>query len=57
MAPPQRASLLTPLVCYPLVYYVVLYMPRYRVPLDWILLLLAGAAVWRWLEGRAATAT
>jgi len=41
-----------PLVCYPLVYYVVIYMPRYRWPLDWILLLLAGAAVWRWLEMR-----
>jgi hypothetical protein len=41
-----------PLICYPLVYYVVIYMPRYRVPLDWILLLLAGAAVWPWLERR-----
>jgi hypothetical protein len=50
MTTPQRASLLTPLICYPLVYYVVLYMPRYRVPLDWILLLLAGAAVWRWIK-------
>jgi hypothetical protein len=48
MAPPKRAALMIPLICYPLVYYVVLYMPRYRVPLDWILLLLAGAAVWRW---------
>jgi 4-amino-4-deoxy-L-arabinose transferase-like glycosyltransferase len=47
MTPPQRATLLTPLICYPLVYYVVIYMPRYRVPLDWILVLLAGAAVWR----------
>jgi hypothetical protein len=47
MTPPQRAALLTPLICYPLVYYVVGYMPRYRVPLDWILLLLAGTAVWR----------
>ena len=56
MAPPQRAALLIPLICYPLVYYVVLYMPRYRVPLDWVLLLLAGTAVWRWLEGRATTA-
>lgn len=50
MTNPQRAALLTPLICYPLIYYVVIYMPRYRVPLDWILLLLAGAAVWRWLE-------
>lgn len=51
MTPPQRWALLIPLICYPLVYYVVIYMPRYRVPLDWILLLLAGAAVWRGLEG------
>ncbi len=52
MTHPQRAALMTPLICYPLIYYVVIYMPRYRVPLDWILLLLAGAAVWRWLRGR-----
>ncbi len=49
MSPPQRAALMTPLLCYPLIYYVVGYMPRYRVALDWTLLLLAGAAVWRWL--------
>jgi 4-amino-4-deoxy-L-arabinose transferase-like glycosyltransferase len=53
IAPPKRAALMMPLICYPLVYYVVLYMPRYRVPLDWILLLLAGVAVWPWLEGSA----
>jgi hypothetical protein len=52
MTHPQRAALITPLIFYPLIYYVVGYMPRYRVPLDWILLLLAGAAVWCWLEGR-----
>jgi hypothetical protein len=40
-----------PLIWYPLIYYLVAYMPRYRVPLDWILFLLAGAAVWCWLEG------
>jgi hypothetical protein len=50
MAAPQRAALLTPLLCYPLVYYVVIYMPRYRWPLDWLLLSLASAAVWRWIE-------
>lgn len=44
MTPPQRAALLIPLLTYPLIYYLVAYMPRYRVPLDWILLLLAGAA-------------
>ena len=30
---------------FPLVYYVVAYLPRYRVPIDWILYLLAGKAV------------
>jgi hypothetical protein len=49
MTPPQRAALMMPLICYPLVYYVVIFMPRYRWPLTWILLLLAGAAVWHWL--------
>jgi len=49
MSVPQRAALLIPLATFPLVYYVVAYMPRYRVPLDWILLLLAAAAVWSWV--------
>ena len=50
MTLPQRAALMTPVIFYPLIYYLVAYMPRYRIPLDWILLLLAGAAVWGWLE-------
>mgnify|MGYP001820265568 CR=1 FL=1 len=41
----QRAALLVPLATYPLVYYLVAYMPRYGEPLRWILFLLAGAAV------------
>jgi hypothetical protein len=56
MSVPQRVALVIPLICYPLAYYIVIYMPRYRIPLDWILLLLAGAAVWHWLEGRQRTA-
>jgi hypothetical protein len=52
LAVPQRAALLIPLLTYPLIYYVVAYMPRYREPIDWIFLLLAGAAVWRWIAGR-----
>jgi hypothetical protein len=48
---PQRAALLIPLAAYPLVYYVVTYMWRYRTPLNWLILLFAGAAVWR-LIGR-----
>ena len=51
LAMPQRAALLIPLALFPLVYYVVPYYPRYRAPLDWILLMLAGTAVWRWIGG------
>jgi len=50
---PQRAVLLIPLLTFPLVYYFVAYMPRYREPVDWILFLLAGAGVWRYLCPRA----
>jgi len=50
MAIPQRAALLIPLATYPLIYYVVAYMSRYRVPLNWILLVLAGAEVWYWID-------
>ena len=46
---PQRAALIIPLAAYPLVYYFVAYMPSYRMPIDWILLMLVGAAAWRWL--------
>jgi hypothetical protein len=42
----QRAVLWIPLVTYPLIYYVVAYMPRYGHPIRWILFLLAGAALW-----------
>jgi hypothetical protein len=52
LALPQRAALLIPLATYPLIYYVVAYMSRYRVPLNWILLLLAGAAAWHWIKRR-----
>jgi len=47
---PYRAALLIPLATYPLIYYVVTYMSRYRQPLDWMLLVLAGAEVWRWIK-------
>jgi hypothetical protein len=53
---PQRAALLIPLATYPLIYYVVAYMPRYRVPVDWIVLLFAAAGVWTWIGPRAAGA-
>ena len=44
---PQRAALLAPLLLFPLVYYLVAYMPRYREPVDWVFVLLAAAAVAR----------
>jgi hypothetical protein len=55
---PQRAALLIPLALFPLVYYLVPYSARYRAPIDWIVLMLAGAAVWRWTgaAGRSAGA-
>jgi len=46
---PQQAILLIPLVTYSLIYYLVAYMPRYRVPIDWILFMLAGFTVWYWI--------
>jgi hypothetical protein len=52
---PQRAALLLPLATFPLTYYMVACMPRYRVPIDWILLVLVGAEVSYWLR-RAAPA-
>lgn len=58
---PARAALLVPALTYPLVYYVMAYMPRYREPMDWLLLLAAGAGVWSWIgaasdRGRAGDA-
>ena len=49
---PQRAALVIPLSTYPLIYYVVAYMPRYREPVNWVFLLLAAAAVWTWIGDR-----
>ena len=52
---PQRAALLIPLSTYPLVYYVVGYLPRYGYPVRWILFLLAGCAVWEWIGTKKTT--
>jgi hypothetical protein len=46
---------LIPLATYPLIYYIVAYMPRYRIPIDWILYILAGAAVWQLIGGSLRT--
>ena len=40
------AVLLIPLLTYPLIYYLVPWQHRYRFPIEWILFLLAGAALW-----------
>ena len=47
---PQRAIFLIPLVTFPLIYYLVAYMPRYRVPINWILFILGGITVWHWIK-------
>lgn len=47
---PQRILILTPLITYPLIYYLVAFMPSYRTPIDWMILMLAGAEVWRWSQ-------
>ncbi len=54
MTAPQRAVTLMPLAAFPLIYYVLAYMPRYRIPIEWILLLFAGAAIWHVLGGHTA---
>lgn len=43
---PERAVLLIPLLTYPLVYYFVDYLPRYRMPVIWIVYLFAAAEAW-----------
>jgi hypothetical protein len=50
---PQKWLLIIPLAAYPLIYYLVPYMPRYRVPMDWILILLAGAEISGWVNSIA----
>jgi hypothetical protein len=45
LAASQRAVIVIPLITFPLVYYVVSWMPRYRLPVEWLLLLLAGAGL------------
>jgi hypothetical protein len=48
----QRAVILIPLFTYPFIYYLVPYMTRYRTPIDWILLILAGVEAWHWIGFR-----
>jgi hypothetical protein len=44
----RSAALLIPLLTYPLIYYMVPWQHRYRFPIEWILFLLAAAALWSW---------
>ncbi len=50
LANPQRAALLMPLTTFPLVYYVVSFVGHYRAPIEWMLLMLAGVELWRWIK-------
>jgi hypothetical protein len=50
LAGPQRAAMLIPLAAFPLVYYFVSFVGHYRSPLEWMLLLLAGAEVRHWIQ-------
>jgi hypothetical protein len=52
----RSVALLIPLLTYPLIYYLVPWQHRYRFPIEWILFLLAGAALWSW-SGRASDGT
>jgi len=47
---PQQILILTPLITYPLIYYLVAFMPSYRTPIDWMLFLLAGIEIWGWIN-------
>ena len=47
---PGRAALLIPLATFPLVYYVVSYVPHYPAPVAWLLQLLAGYEVQSWIS-------
>lgn len=49
LSPPQRTVILVPLLTFPLIYYLVPYMIRYRMPINGILLILAGVEVWYWI--------
>jgi len=46
---PKQTVILVPLLTYPLIYYLVPYMPRYRIPIDWLIFMLAGVEVWYWI--------
>lgn len=51
---PERAALFLPLMAFPAIYYVLAYMLRYRIPVDWIVMLLAGSAISNWIRRQGA---
>jgi hypothetical protein len=51
---PERAAIFLPLLAFPAIYYAVAYMPRYRIPVDWIIMLLAGFVISEWIQRREA---
>jgi len=46
----QLTIILVPLLTYPLIYYLVPYLPRYRTPIDWLIFILAGVEIWHWIS-------
>ena len=57
LPPARSAALLIPLLTYPLIYYLVPWQHRYRFPIEWILFLLAGAALWSWRDRAASVSS
>jgi len=47
---PQLSVILVSLLTYPLIYYLIPYMPRYRTPIDWLIFMLAGVEIWHWIS-------
>lgn len=52
MSIPARWAVSIPLLLFPVVHYLLAYMPRCREPVDWIFFLLAAAAVWHFMGPR-----
>ncbi len=50
---PERAALVIPLAAYPLVYYLVGYVPRYLFPISGLLFVLAASEVMGWWPSRS----
>jgi hypothetical protein len=50
LGPPERAGLIIPLVAFPLVYYLVGYVPRYTLALQGLLLVLAASNIVDWRQ-------